>query len=123
MYYDLDLLGRKIEQPSRLDHLEAFVHHRGRVDRDLRPHVPIGMTERLLLRDCRQLIRRFRAERTSGSRQPYFFHRIVPRSGEALEDGRMFGIDRKDRGILLFGQCRDQFARDNEGLLVGQCNC
>ena len=32
-----------VEQPVRLDHLEALVHHRRRVDRDLAAHHPVRM--------------------------------------------------------------------------------
>ena len=44
---DLDRLARRAEQPVRLDHLEALVHHRRRVDRDLAAHRPVRMRARL----------------------------------------------------------------------------
>ena len=41
---DFDAFARGIEQPMRLDHFEALVHQRGRIHRDLLPHLPRGMT-------------------------------------------------------------------------------
>ena len=45
---DVDPLVRRAEQPVRLDHLEALVHQRRRVDRDLAAHRPGRVRERLL---------------------------------------------------------------------------
>src|SRR5205814_7177759 len=44
---DIDAAVGDVEEEVRLDHLEAFVHHGGGVDADLRPHLPAGMGERL----------------------------------------------------------------------------
>ena len=43
----VDPLGRDVEEPARLDHLEALVHQRRRVDRDLRAHLPVRVGQRL----------------------------------------------------------------------------
>src|SRR5439155_6262625 len=40
---DIDAAVGDVEEEVRLDHLEAFVHHGGGVDADLRPHLPAGM--------------------------------------------------------------------------------
>ena len=40
-------VGPRVEQPARLDHFEALVHHRRRIDRDLAAHHPVGMRARL----------------------------------------------------------------------------
>ena len=56
-----------------LDHLEALVHQRRRVDRDLRPHRPGRVRERLLGRDAaRSCCARAAAERAArgGDREP-----------------------------------------------------
>ena len=42
------------EKPVRLDHLQALVEERGRIDRDLRPHVPGRMLQRPLRCDGRE---------------------------------------------------------------------
>ena len=54
------------EQPVRLDHLEALVHHRRRVDRDLAAHRPVRMRARLVGRDVVRASRR----RACGTARP-----------------------------------------------------
>ena len=48
--------ARRVEQPVRLDHLQALVHHGGRVDRDLAPHDPVRMRAGLLGRHRVELL-------------------------------------------------------------------
>ena len=48
MYDDLDRVVVEAEEVVRLDQLEALVRERRGVDRDLRPHGPRGMRERVL---------------------------------------------------------------------------
>ena len=40
---DLDRVRGGAKEPVRLDHLQALVHQRGRIDRDLPAHLPGGM--------------------------------------------------------------------------------
>ena len=47
VHHHVDLIGRHAEQPVRLDDLEALVHQRRRVDRDLPPHLPRRMLQRV----------------------------------------------------------------------------
>ena len=56
----LDPLVGKTEQEVRLDQLEPLVGERGRVDRDLRPHLPGRVRERLLGRDVARARRALR---------------------------------------------------------------
>ena len=56
MNHNLDLIGLEIEQPARFDHLERLVHERGRVDRDLWPHLPGRVPGRLERRDVDELL-------------------------------------------------------------------
>ena len=51
---DVDLRGGRAEEPVRFDDFEPLVHQRRRVDRDLRPHLP----RRMLQRVCRRHVRR-----------------------------------------------------------------
>src|SRR5690606_17069567 len=51
MYEDLDLLFWQVEKIVGLDQLQALVHHRGRIDRDLGAYFPIGMSDRLCRRN------------------------------------------------------------------------
>ena len=52
MHDHVDLLHRHAEKPARLDHLQALVEKRGRIDGDLAAHVPGRMLERLRGRDA-----------------------------------------------------------------------
>ncbi len=56
-------LGATCEQPMRLDDLEALVHQRRRIDRDLRPHAPRRMPQRVVWRDVAEARGRQLAER------------------------------------------------------------
>jgi hypothetical protein len=56
MHHHVDLAVLEAEQVVRLDHLEPLVHERGRVDGDLRPHLPGGVGQRLLHRCPGQLL-------------------------------------------------------------------
>jgi hypothetical protein len=62
---DLHLIGREIEQPARLDDLQALVHEGGRVDRDLGAHLPGRVPQRVLHRHRRELLLRQLAEGTA----------------------------------------------------------
>ena len=46
MYHDTDFISAETKQPVRFDHFEPFVHQRGRVNRDLRAHVPRRVLQR-----------------------------------------------------------------------------
>ena len=66
---DLDRVVRHAEQPVRLDQLEALVRERRGVDRDLRPHRPGRMGERLLRGDAAEIRAGPAAERPAGGGQ------------------------------------------------------
>jgi hypothetical protein len=110
MHDDLDALERRAEEPVRLDHLEALVHHRGRVDRDLAAHHPVGMRARLLGRHAREALERRGAERPArGGEQDAAHARALELArapaGEAarqrLEDRRVLAVDRQQRRAAL----------------------
>ena len=52
---DFDVVDTETEQHGGLDHLEALVRERGRIDCDPRPHLPGGVVERLLGRHVLQV--------------------------------------------------------------------
>ena len=87
---------RHVEEQVRLDHLEALVDQRGRVDRDDRAHVPGGVGQRLLRRDVVELSRARPAERPAarGEHQPP--HLVGPTAAQALGERRVLGVDRHD---------------------------
>ena len=80
MHLNLYLFRCKPEQPLRLDHLEPLVHHRRRIDRDLCPHAPVRVLQRLCFsHDC-QFLHCLGTEGATGSRQQNLFHRVLPLS-------------------------------------------
>ena len=76
---DVDAVVRRAEQVVRLDHLEALVHQRRRVDRDLAAHRPGRVPQRLLDGDGLELGARAAAERAAGRGQ----HEPVDRARRA----------------------------------------
>ena len=94
----LDALGRHVEQPVRLDHLEALVHHGRRVDRDLAAHHPVGMRAGLLRRDAASSCSSgVRAERPAGGGEHDASRRAdrVASREQALEHGVVLAVDRQ----------------------------
>ena len=104
----------------RLDQLEALVHERRRVDRDLRPHRPRRVSERLRRRDVRELRLRPPTERPPRGGEHQGLHLLCPPSLEALEGRRVLRVDRKDPPPSpLLGREGELAGRD-EALLVGE---
>ena len=88
------LAHRDVEQPARLDHLQAFVEERGRIDRDLPAHVPGGMLQRLLDGDLGELrfgsALRETVRRDAVRMMP---HEAAPaRAVQALENGVVLAV-------------------------------
>ena len=80
MHDDLDLVRCHPEQPFRLDHLEALIHHRSGIDRDLGTHRPVRMLQRLRFRHMRQLLERLAPERTTRGGEQYLLDRVIARA-------------------------------------------
>ena len=78
MYDDLDRVIRHIEQFVGLDYLEAFVHQRAGVDRDLGTHRPRRMSECLLDGDVRQIVRGSATKRSTTCGQHDTGHLAAP---------------------------------------------
>ena len=116
----LDAAWRHVEQSARLNHFQALVHQRGRVDGYDRPHMPSRMVQCLLGRDVDHLIARPTAERTAGCGYDQFGHLAMRAGTQRLPDGGMFGIDRVD---LLRTNLRveQQVTAGHHGFLVRQC--
>ena len=85
MDHDVDSLARQSEQEVRLDHLEALVHHRRRIDRDLRAHLPGGVGERVLDRDRVERVQAPLAE--GAARRPSGRGAAPPRAGRNASPG------------------------------------
>ena len=81
---DFDLIRANIEEPVRLDDLEAFVHHRGGIDGDAVAHPPVGMRQGLLGRNVGELRERSFAERAAGRGQHQAAHFPARSSAQTL---------------------------------------
>ena len=87
----------------RLDHLQALVQHRGRIDRDLAAHAPVGMGAGLRGRDVVQVFEVATAERAARGGEQQAAHAGRRRVGRArpatvrhaLENGIVFAVDRQ----------------------------
>ena len=122
MYHHLNLAGLYAKQPFGFDHFEPLVHHRGRINSDLSSHFPIRMFESLYFCHSLQLFHSTCTERTSGSSQDNFLYRIAYLSGQTLEDGRMFRIDRQNSYPMFCDRFVDQFSGYDQSLFVSQSN-
>src|SRR5262252_3719368 len=96
MNQDLDAIARQPEQPMRLDHLEPFVHERRRVDRDLPPHLPGRMPERIVRRYRLEIAGGSAAEWSARCRQHDTAHLAQVAAVQALLDGVVLAVDREN---------------------------
>ena len=120
MHDHMDPLRLHVEEPLGLDDFETFVHHGCRVDGDLRPHVPVGVLQ------CEVLSGRLDprpvpgAERAARSREMDARKRVPLRGLQALENGGMLGVHRKDLHAVLAGLRHDDGSRGDERLFIGK---
>ena len=121
----IQLLGRHVEEELGLDQLQPLVHERGRVDRDLAAHRPLGMLAGLLGRGGGNSLRRPGPERPARGGKDQASDgtaRIHASSAirQALEDGIVLAVDRQQRDTgLAAGGAKKRASHDN-GFLVGQ---
>ncbi len=123
--HHFNLLGACAKQPVRLDHLQPFVHHGGRVNRYFSTHTPVGMCDRLLRRDALKAgditIKKW-ATRCSEQDFTYAmlrWHALIT-DRQALEDCVVLAVNRQ-QGCAARRDCiHEQLPRDNEGFLVGE---
>ena len=120
MYQHLDTRRFHTKKPTRLNHLEALVHHGSRVDGNLGTHGPIGMLQGTLRRYRSQLLGRHQSERTARSRQKDFIDLVGAFASQRLENGRMLAVDRNDGHAILTSQTRHQLSGYDERFLIGQ---
>ena len=118
MDHRVDPLARQTEEEVRLDHLEALVHHRRRIDRDLRAHLPRRMRERVVDGDRVEGLEAPLAEGAARGRE----HEAAGLAGRAraqgLVDRAVLGVDRDQLGAALLRLREDELARHDERLLV-----
>ena len=118
MHEHLDPVVRDPEEHVRLDHLEALVRERGGVDRDLRPHRPGRVRQRLLDGDVRQLRARAAAERAARGRDHERVHLLRLPPLEALQRRRVLAVDREQRAAAAGARRSRERAGRHEALLV-----
>ena len=122
--HGIDLRVRKSIQPFGLDDLERLVDQGRRVDRDLRPHPPGRMGERLV--DGHQVERSgiATAERSAAGGQDETRNRAGGFPDQALPDRRVLAVDRAEPlervAAQLVEQRRYQVTSGDERLLVGE---
>mmetsp|Transcript_58484 Transcript_58484/g.109467 ORF Transcript_58484/g.109467 Transcript_58484/m.109467 type:complete len:407 (-) Transcript_58484:42-1262(-) len=111
-------------QPMRLDHLEALVHHCGRVDSNLGTHVPVRVGGRPLSQHLWvflfHVLHGHVAECPSTSCEDDLLHAPFRDALHALEDRRVLGVDWQHADAILFNQGRDHRTPSDDRLLVGQ---
>ena len=122
MHHHFDLFGFHAEQPFGFDHFKPFVHHRSRIDRHLSTHMPVRVFQSIGRSHLFQKSPVFSPERTSGSGQNQFFGFTPALSGQTLEDGRMFRIDRQNSYPMFCDRFVDQFSGYDQSLFVSQSN-
>jgi hypothetical protein len=115
--YPDPLVGQS-EQIVGLDDLQSLVHQGGGIDRDLGPHLPRGVGERLLRGDPGEV--RPPAERTARGGEHYAGDIVARYPGQALGDGGVLGVDRLDAASATPCRVETQLAAGDEALLVRQ---
>src|SRR4029079_12253997 len=91
---------------------------RRRVDRDLRPHVPGGMRERLLRRHLREVLARAAAKRPARRGQDQRVDLLRGPSFETLERSRVLAVDRDQPPSPTPLRRERELAGGDEALLV-----
>ena len=115
---DVDALVGDAEEVMCLDHLEALVEQRRRVDRDLAAHVPGRVRERLLARHVAEVAAAAEGPARRGQHEPV--HRARRLGVDQLVERRVLGVHGNEQRPGRLGERGDQLAADHEALLVGE---
>jgi len=120
LQHDLDPVVVDPEEEVRLDQLEPLVRERGGVDRDLRPHAPRRVSERVLRRHVLELVAGAAAEGTARAGEDERVD-LLRRSGfEALEGGGVLAVDRQEQASAPLPRRQGELAGGDQTLLVGE---
>ena len=117
---DVDLVGPQAEQPVGLDDLEAFVHQRRRINRDLAAHAPGRMFQRVGGRHIRQFRESATTKRSARRRQHDSLHLGRATAMKTLVDRVVLAVDRQDRHAPLPRRRGDDAAGHHQDFLVRQ---
>ncbi len=119
---DANLRGRKLEEATGFDDLEALVHHGGGVDGDALSHDPGWVLEGLGWGDGFELLERSVAEGATGGGEPDLFYFCGCASAHGLVDGVVLGVDGEKSYVVLAGGGEDELAGGYEAFLVGEAD-
>ena len=115
----IDAIHADAKQPTGFDHFEALVEERGRVDGDLRAHVPSRVAKRLLGSDLGKIGCGKFAKRAAGCGEyesgDFRIARVL--TIEALKNRVVLAVDRKKHHAIFFGRLCDHFAGHHENFL------
>ena len=119
--HHLDVGRRCAKQPVRLDHLEALVHQRCRVDRDLAAHAPIRVLAGLFWADAGEVEVGQVAKRPTAARQPDLAHAAHQSPlRQHLKHGVVLAVDRQQGGAVVAHRRHEQGPGHHQSLFVGQ---
>src|SRR5258706_2728867 len=105
-----DAADFNVEEPARLDHFQAFVKERGRIDGDLAAHDPGRMFQRAFDSDGRELRFWSGAKRTTRSGEPKPPDGIGGFAIQALKNGGVLAIHSQNADALFAGFAHDERA-------------
>src|SRR5258708_38924800 len=100
MHDHLHSIWRQVEEPARLDHLDALVHQSRGIDRDAPAHLPRRMCECLLNSNAPKGRFWSMQKGTAGSSEPDCGDFVHAAATHALMYSVMFAVDRQ-QGLAL----------------------
>ena len=118
---DLDLLRGQTEQPDGFDQFQTLIHQGGRVDGDLRTHVPVGVLQGVGLGLAPQLLGLHPEEGAAGCGEQDLGQALgALLILQALEDGGVLAVHGQQLDAVLCHCLCDQMAAGDKALLVGK---
>ena len=93
MHHNADLFRLTGEEPPGLNHLKAFVHHGGRINRHLAAHLPVGVIQGIFECYLLHLLARVSAEGTTRGGEDDAAHRVALLALQTLENGRVLAVN------------------------------
>ena len=111
---------RNREQMRRLNHLKAFVHHRGRIHGDFCAHLPGGVRQCLFYGNIFKFRPRFSEKGTAGGSEYQLFDLFVLPCTQGLENSGVFTVHRRDTPAVCLGARQHRRAGNHQRLFVGK---
>ena len=123
MYQHFDLIRGNAKELTRFNNFQRLIEHRGGIDGDPLPHLPVRMTRGLGQRRVVQLVHRPVAKGTAtcGDHDPFNGRDIFADQG--LKDGGMLAVDGKERGPVTLCRLQNQFTGTDQRFLVRKRQC